>query len=132
MRNKLWQASGTVCDVLIAYSTMLAAVVIFYYSVSENKQLGVPYRWLITYTVGSFTIPVLFVFTLLLTMFVVISHDIPWKHTTYVCAIYILLLQTFVIVLILCSMSHDYRKRVICRIEKNNYRKDINSKKMVA
>ena len=125
LRYKLWQASGMVCDVLIAYSTMLAAVVIFFYSVTENKRLGVPYRRLITYTVGSLTIPVLFVVTLFLTVFVVVAHHMPWKHTTYVCAIYILLLQTYMIALILCSTSYAYGKRIICRVEKNNYRKKV-------
>ena len=127
LRYKLWQASGMVCDVVIAYSTMLAAVVIFYYSVTENKRLGVPYRRLIAYTVGPLTIPALFVITLILTVFVVVFHHIPWKHATYVCTIYILLLQTFIIVLILRSTSYDCGKRVICKVEKKNYRKGINS-----
>lgn len=125
IRCKLWQASGMVCDVVIAYSTMLAAVVIFYYSVTENKRLGVPYRKLIAYTVGSLTIPVLFVVTLLLTVFVVVSHHIPWKHTMYVCVVYILLLQTCMIVEILRSTSYDYGKQVICRVERKKYGKKI-------
>lgn len=107
IRSKLWQASGMICDVVVAYSTMLAAVVIFYYSVTENKRLGVPYRRLIAYTVGPLTIPILFVVTLLLAVFMVVSHHMPWKHTTYVCAIYILLLQTCIIIEILRSTSYD-------------------------
>lgn len=126
LRCKLWQASETVRDMLIAYSTMLAAVVIFYYSVTENKRLGVPYRRLIAYTVGPFTIPVLFVVTLLLTVFVVVAQPMSWKYTTYVCAIYILLLQTCMIVLILSSTSYEYGKRLICWVEKNDYRKKVN------
>lgn len=123
IRHKLWQASEMICNLVIAYSTMLAAVVIFYYSVTENKRLGVPYRRLSAYTVGSFTIPVLFIETLFLTVFVVVSHYMPWKHTMYVCAIYILLLQTCMIIQILRSTSYDYGKRVICRRERNNYKK---------
>ena len=126
-RYKLWLASGMVCDVVIAYSTMLTAVVVFYYSVTENKRLGVPYRRLIAYTVGPLTIPILFMFTLFLTVFMVVSQHVPWKHTMYVCAIYILLLQTGMILLILGSTSYNYGKLVICRVEKNNYRKEIYS-----
>lgn len=125
IRYKLWQASEMVCDVVIAYSTMLAAVVIFYYSVTENKRLGVPYRRLIAYTVGSLTIPVLFVVTLILTVFMVIFHHMTWKHAMYVCAIYILLLQTGMIVEILRSTSYDYGKRVICREERKGYSKKV-------
>lgn len=125
IRYQLWQASEMVCDVVIAYSTMLAAVVIFYYSVTENKRLGVPYRRLVAYTVGPITIPVLFVVTLFLTVFMAISHHMPWKHTMYVCAIYILLLQTCMIIEILRSTSYDYGKRVICREERKSYGKKI-------
>ena len=125
MRCKLWQASEMVCNVVIAYSTILVAVVIFYYNVTENKRLGVPYRRLIAYTVGYLTIPVLFVATLLLTVFVVVSYHMPWKHTMYVCAIYILLLQTWMIVKILQSTSYDYGKRVICQKERKSYAKKI-------
>lgn len=125
IRHKLWQASAMVCEVLVAYSTMLAAVVIFYYSVTENKRLGIPYRRLIAYTVGPFTIPVLFVATLLLTVLMVVFHHMLWKHTMYVCAIYILFLQTYMIVEILRSTSHDYGKRVICQVERKNYSKKI-------
>lgn len=127
IRFQLWQASEMVCNVVVAYSTMLAAVVIFYYSVTENKCLGVPYRRLIAYTVGSLTIPILFMVTLLLTVFMVIARYMPWKHTMYVCAIYILLLQTCMIVEILRSTSYDYGKRVICREERKNYGKKMES-----
>lgn len=127
IRYQLWQASEMVCNVVVAYSTMLAAVVIFYYSVTENKCLGVPYRRLIAYTVGSLTIPVLFVVTLLLTVFTVIAQRMPWKHTMYVCAIYILFLQTCMIVEILRSTSFDYGKRVICQKERKNYGKKMES-----
>lgn len=125
MRYKLWLASEMVCDVVIAYSTMLAAVVIFYYSVTENKRLGIPYRRLIAYTVGPHTIPVLFIVTLLLTVFMVVSRHIPWKHTMYISAAYILLLQTCVIIEILRSTSYDYGKQVICREERKRYRMEI-------
>lgn len=127
IRHRLWQAAGTVCDVIIAYSTMLAAVVIFYYSVTENKRLGVPYRKLMAYSVGSLTIPILFVAILLLTVFLVVSLHIPWKHTAYVSAIYILLLQTCMIIEILRSTSYEYGKKVICRVGRKEYWKEIES-----
>ncbi len=127
MRHKLWQASEMVCNVVIAYSAMLATVVTFYYSVTGNKRWGIPYRRLIMYNAGSWTIPVLFVAILLLTVFVAVAQHMPWKHTMYVCVIYILLLQTYVIIEILRSTSHAYGKWVICGMERKKYGKERES-----
>lgn len=129
LRAKLWLASEAICDVVVAYSTMLAAIVIFYYSVIENKRLGIPYRQIISYTIGPHTIPALFVAVLLLTVFMLISCYIPWKHTTYACAIYLFVIQTFVIIEILLSTSYEHGKRVICRIERKRYLKGIDMDK---
>lgn len=127
IRYKLWQASEMVCNVVIAYSAMLATVVTFYYSITGNKRWGVPYRRLIKYTAGSWTIPVLFVVVLLLTVFMAIAHHVPWKHTMYVCAAYIVLIQTYLIVKILGSTSHAYGRWVICRRERRKYGKEKGS-----
>lgn len=121
LRYRLWQASEAVCNAIIAYSTVLATMVIFFYSVTENKRLGVPYRKLISYSVGPFTIPISFVFVLFLTMFMVLAQRIPLKYTTYICAGYIFVLQNCMITGILCSTSYSYGKRIIWKVEKRRY-----------
>lgn len=127
---KLWNASGSICDVVVAYSTMMAAIVVFYYSVIENKRLGIPYRRIISYTVGSHTIPVLFVAVLLLTIFMLISYHTIMKHTVYVCAFFILTVQTFAIIMIMQSTSYEHGKSVICRIERKKYLVEIGREKL--
>lgn len=130
LRYKMWLASETICDAVVAYGAMLAAIVVLYYSVSENKRLGIPYRRIIYYTVGRHTIPALFVIVLLLTIFMLISHRIPLKHTMYTCAIYILVIQTFVIIEILLSTSYERGKKVICSIERKKYLEESTTEKI--
>lgn len=113
IRSNLWQASEIVSDIVIAYSAMLSTIVVFYYSVIENKRLGIPYRRFISYTIGSRTIPILFTVTLLLTIVMAVIRYIPLKHTMFACAAYILLVQTFAIIEILLSTSYEHCKRVI-------------------
>lgn len=121
VKSVLWQASETICGAVITYSTMLVAIVVFFYSVIDNKRLGIPYRRLIAYTIGSHTIPILFMAILLLTIFMLIVRSVPWRYTTFACIIYILMIQIFVIIEILISTSYKHCKRIICRIERRRY-----------
>lgn len=130
VRNVLWQASETVCNVTVTYTTMLAAIIVFFYSVIDNKRLGIPYRRLISYTIGSRTIPVLFMTTLLLTVFMVIVRFLSLKYTVYSCFIYILMVQIFVIIQILVSTSYQHCKRVICQLERKRYLKGAGSEEI--
>lgn len=128
VRNLLWQASEKMCDVIVTYSTMLVAIVVLFYSMIDNKRLGVPYRRLISYTVGSRTIPILFMATLLLTVFMKMACCISMKYTVCVCMGYILMIQVFVIIEILVSTSYQHCKRAICRIERRRYLKGVDLK----
>ncbi|MDE7428908.1 MAG: hypothetical protein K2N00_06515 [Lachnospiraceae bacterium] len=117
----LWEAAEFMCNVIVTYGTMLVASVIFFYSMIDNKRLGIPYRWPIKYTIGSHTIPILFMMTLLLTVFMVMARSASWKYTTYACMGYILLVQIFVIFNILLSTSYKHCKQIICRDERKRY-----------
>lgn len=121
MKCKIWLAAEVIYDIIVTYSTMLVAIVVFFYSVIDNKRLGIPYRRLIMYTIGSRTIPVLFMETLVLTVFMAAARCMPWRYTTCVCEVYILAVQIFVIMQILKSTSYNHCKRVICQIEWRRY-----------
>ncbi len=123
IKGILWDSAEFMCNVIVTYGTMLVASVIFFYSVMDNKSLGIPYRRLLDLTIGSHTIPILFIITLLLTVFMVMARSVSWKYTTYVCMAYILMLQMYVIVNILLSTSYAQCKRIICRYERNRFKK---------
>lgn len=123
IKGILWESAEFMCNVIVTYGTMLVASVIFFYSVMDNKRLGIPYRRLLDLTIGSHTIPILFIMTLLLTVFMVMARAVSWKYTTYVCMGYILLVQMYVIVHILLSTSYAHCKRIICRYERKRFMK---------
>lgn len=123
IKCRVWQVADAVFNIVVTYSTALVAVVVFFYSVIDNKRLGIPYRRLITYTIGSWTIPVLFVTVLGLTVCMAAARFWPFRYATVVCEIYLLLLQGYVIIQILLSTSYRHCKRVICRKEKGRYHK---------
>ena len=52
-------------EVLITFETILAAAVVFYYSVQDNRREGIPHRTILAYTYGSWSIPAVFLFTML-------------------------------------------------------------------
>ena len=37
MRKILWEASGSICNIIVTYNTMLVAIVIFFYSISDSN-----------------------------------------------------------------------------------------------
>ncbi|MCI8616412.1 hypothetical protein D7V94_15400 [Parablautia intestinalis] len=116
-----WSASSGACGNVITYETVLAAVVLFFYGVIDNRRLGVPYRRLAAYTIGSRTIPVLFVVTWLLSLSTYVFHYLELRHTVYAIMLYVLGVQTFVIVQILMSTSYRHCKKIICRVERKKY-----------
>lgn len=117
----LWEMAEAVFNIVITYSTALVAVVVFFYSVIDNKRLGIPCRRLITYTIGSWTIPVLFMTVLVLTVFMALVRFVPLRYTTVICEIYTLLIQIWVVIQILLSTSYQHCKRVICKNDKRRY-----------
>lgn len=121
MKCRVWRMIDEVFNIVVTYSTMLVAVVVFFYSVMDNKRLGIPYRRLIAYTIGSRTIPVLFVTVLVLTVFMAVVRLVPLRYTACICEMYILLIQVCVIIQILLSTSYQYCKWMICKIEKKRY-----------
>ncbi len=123
IKGILWDSAEFMCNVIVTYETMLVASVIFFYSVMDNKRLGIPFRRLLDLTIGSHTIPILFMITLLLTVFMVMARSVSWKYTTYVCMGYILLVQMYVIINILLSTSYAHCKRIICRYERKRFMK---------
>lgn len=121
----VWRVAEAVFNIVVTYSTALVAVVVFFYSVIDNKRLGIPCRRLITYTIGSWTIPVLFMTVLVLTVFMALVRFVPLRYTTVICEIYTLLIQIWVVIQILLSTSYQHCKRVICKNDKRRYHNGV-------
>lgn len=109
-------------DQAINYTAILESAVIFFYGVSDNKRIGVPFRTIISYSFGSYSIPVLFVLSLVLTLLINYVGQTGYLFLQGMIIIYILVLQLAVIVGILISTSVNRAIRVVVHVEKKQYK----------
>ncbi len=109
-------------DILITVSTILAATVIFFYSVQDNRKEGIPHRAIMAYSFGSYTIPVFFFFSMVILPTGFWLFHCNMKITFMVCMIFSFLFQMLIIALILFSTSFTYGLRVICKAEVRQYK----------
>lgn len=111
------------CNMAITYNTILTAAVVFFYSILDNQRMGVPYRTIISYTFGSYSMPVLFMITLLGAFFIYPLLAADRNIIAFVIATYIFLVQSAIIFMILISTSFRYCVKVITQIEILQYEK---------
>lgn len=109
-------------------NAILASAVVFYYSVIDNHKEGIPHRTIVSYTYGSYTIPILFFLAMLLVPIAYFLYQFSAYITTYMCIAYTYMLQLWIILLILLSTSIQFSIRAIYNMEIRQflYYSDIN------
>lgn len=116
---------------LMTITTILAATVIFFYSVQDNKREGIPHRTILAYSFGSYTIPVYFLLSMFILPVSFWLFHFNMKKTFIVCTVVSYFLQMAIIALILFSTSHtcglcvirnaEIRQyKMLCKIKKEN------------
>ena len=110
-------------DTLIAITSILAATVIFFYSVQDNKREGIPHRAILAYSFGSYTIPVFFFSSMLILPMSFWFFHFNMRVTFIVCMVGAYIFQIAIIALILFSTSYTCGLRVICNAEIRQYKK---------
>ncbi len=110
-------------DTLVAFSTILAAAVIFYYSVQDKTTEGIPNRTILVYTFGSYTIPVYFIISMLLLPLNYMLSHLKMELTVGVCTVFTYIVQMVVIILILFSNFYAFSLTAICNAEIRQYKK---------
>lgn len=108
-------------DTLVSSTTILAAAVIFFYSVQDNTKGGIPNRTILAYSIGSYTIPVFFMMSVFMLPFIYLMNKIDMRHTCDVCIIFAYILHFFILGLILLSNSYRFSEMVICNAEITQY-----------
>lgn len=102
-------------------TTILAAFMVFHYSSQANCVYGVPTRKIIAYTLGTYFIPGLVFYNIIVVLGMTCSYYLKSFSAFYILSIYSIFLQ---ILLILCSIkSTSQRKsfKIILRIEKKQF-----------
>lgn len=104
-------------DFVSAVHTVLGAAVIFYYSVKDNQKVGIPPRTIMSYSFGSWAIPLLFAFSTVLVMDMIFVRNRGWFIWVLVSLAASVLTQILCVALILISTSYNYDVHVICNAE---------------
>lgn len=111
------------CNMVITYNTILTAAVVFFYSMLDNRRVGIPYRTIISYTFGSKSVPILFVITLIGAFLIYPLLAEGRTATVFMIATYIFGVQMIIIFIILNSTSFHYCIQVVKEIEVKQYKK---------
>lgn len=110
------------CNLVVTLNTILAASVIFFYSVQDNKKGGIPHRTIISYAIGSLSIPILYILTMILVPMSYFSHALQLPWTIYVCMTWTYIIQMIIVYVILLSTSAQYSIHAITNLEIRQYR----------
>lgn len=117
IKQKLLIHRDKYCNLVMTLNTILAAAVIFYYSIQDNRRGGIPHRAILAYTFGSFTIPVLFVITLIMLPFYYVAFSFELDWTGYISLLFTYIIQMMIVIFILASTSYQYSVYAITNVE---------------
>lgn len=109
-------------DILITMDTIMAAALIFFYGVQDNRKEGIPHRAILAYSFGSYTIPVFFFGAMVLLLAGFWLSAFGMEMTFLICTVFACFYQMMGIVLILVSTSQSFGQHVISNTEIRQYR----------
>lgn len=118
--DKLNEGLDKYYELVITITTILTAAVVFFYSIIDSRRLGITNRMIISYCVGSYTIPISFMFTLIHLPLIRLWLDIGWEYVAAADMAYVFILQMMIILLILISTSFHQHIKIICWIERKH------------
>lgn len=105
------------CNLVMTLNTILAAAVIFFYSVQDSRKGGIPHRTILAYTLGAFTVPILFVVTLVMLPFCYVAYSLNFNWTVYISLLFTYIIQILIVMCILASTSYQYSVCAITNVE---------------
>ena len=120
VKNAKYLLAGSLQEfsgIVVTLDTILAAAVIFFYSVQDNEKEGIPNRTIMAYSCGSFTVPVLFVITMVLIPVNQCAITLHLTWTSWMGLIISYMMQMVIVILILLSTSYQYSVFIIGNAE---------------
>lgn len=107
----------TLANVTLTYLTIMMAVVIFFCEIQESTRFGVSHRRIMSYSVGTFLIPVLLFFSAIEIPIIYVSTIMSWRVVAFLNIFYAYIIQTGCIYVCLYISSHWYVRQAICNVE---------------
>ncbi len=108
-------------SMILTLGTILAAAVVFFYSVQDSKKEGIPHRAIMSYTSGSLSVPILFVIAMLMLPLNYVAYSFSCHWFAVMGLTFTFITQMIIIVIILMSTSHQYSLHAICNAEIRQY-----------
>ena len=90
-------------NVAVAFFSVSAAYIVLFYSVMDNRREGIPYRKIMSYAFGSFSVPMCFAFSMLFLLagYVMYVFQLEYMYVAFlVCVIFCQLFCVFMIMLV--------------------------------
>lgn len=110
-------------DLFVNVNSVLAAIVIFFYSVQDSKKVGIPNRTILTYSFGSFAVPLFFIMAMCLLPFTLLLLNFNMIIVSIITLAIVFGLQMLIVVIILISTSYKFSYDIICNVEVKCYKK---------
>lgn len=102
-------------------TTILSAIVILYYSIINYRNFGFTNRQIISYTYGSFTIPILIIYNTVIVLLMTIMYYTLYYTAFYLLAVYSFSLQLFLIFICIYSTTRFKAHKTILLVEKKSF-----------
>lgn len=116
-------------NVLLTFGTILAAAVIFFYSVQDNKKEGIPNRAIMSYTSGMLAVPSLFMSMVFMIPMNYLASFFDLNYFAWVGMVFTFITQVMILWIVLKATSRSYSIHAICNAEIQQYQKLIEIEK---
>lgn len=104
-------------NIVSVMSTILAASVIFFYSIQDNYKVGIPHRSIMAYTYGEYTILIIFLIVLIIQPVILIFMFMKMKLVSLIMVAITFILQIMLIVCILLTTDFNFYTNAIFNAE---------------
>lgn len=106
-------------ELLIATSAIVTATVVLFYTIIDNRRMGIANRMVLSYYAGRYALPLCFMLTLIGLPVIHILLDMKKNYWAEVGIVIIYTVQLGIIALILVATSFRCNIHSICKIEKS-------------
>lgn len=120
---KMREYASSWSDTIWTMVTVSASAIVFYYGALSYKNFGVQNRRIISYTVGSWFVPICVFLTVSFVVFMTYYFYIDHYTEFYLISAYIMVIQGIIIILCIYETSNAHCFRVIIKVEKRQYMK---------
>lgn len=110
------------CTLAYTTNTILAAVVVLSYSLLDNRRAGITYRTIMSYTFGTYMVPVLFLLTVCLMPMLILFQALSTRWTLWMSLLVIYGIQVLILTAVLLSTSQWFAVRAVITAECRQYR----------